>query len=139
MSWIFVIEQDHHLRNGMQDILELDGYSVRTAEDGIQGLELLEKANPPPALIFCDLMMPHLPGDELLARLQSPDYAHLNHIPFILMSARNYEKARIEIKEYHGIDLLESYFLSKPFDGEVIIKRVEVLTSDGWHGTGNSL
>ena len=45
---VLVVEDDIHLLEGIRDILELDGYSVLTAENGSNGIEVLNNQTAPP-------------------------------------------------------------------------------------------
>ncbi|MBS4049653.1 MAG: response regulator [Methylomonas sp.] len=68
---ILVIDDDPAVRGAFKLILEEDGYSVREAENGLQGLKMVEQARPD--LIFLDLRMPGIDGVETLRRLKALD------------------------------------------------------------------
>lgn len=68
---ILVIDDDPAVRGAFKLILEEEGYCVREAENGTQGLEMVAAQRPD--LIFLDLRMPGLDGVETLRRLHALD------------------------------------------------------------------
>jgi DNA-binding NtrC family response regulator len=68
MQWtILVIDDEKNIREGLGAALELDGYTVRLAEDGQVGLEIL--ADSDVDLVITDLRMPRVSGEEVLTRV----------------------------------------------------------------------
>lgn len=68
---IAVIEDDKPIQLMYKTKLELAGFTVVTADDGEQGLEVIRKHSP--ALILLDIRMPVMNGDEMLVRLRETD------------------------------------------------------------------
>ncbi|CAI8791386.1 response regulator [Methylocaldum szegediense] len=68
---ILVIDDDPAVRSAFKLILEADNFSVREAENGFQGIELVRAERPD--LIFLDLRMPGIDGVETLRRLKAID------------------------------------------------------------------
>ena len=64
---ILVIDDERAIRNSLKEILMLEGYDVETAENGVQGIAMVEKEKYD--VIFCDIKMPEMDGDEVLDRL----------------------------------------------------------------------
>ena len=64
---ILVIDDERAIRNSLKEILLLEGYEVETAENGVQGIAMVEKEKYD--VIFCDIKMPEMDGDEVLDRL----------------------------------------------------------------------
>lgn len=64
---ILVIDDERAIRNSLKEILMLEGYEVETAENGVQGIAMVEKEKYD--VIFCDIKMPGMDGDEVLDRL----------------------------------------------------------------------
>jgi DNA-binding NtrC family response regulator len=67
MSKILVIDDERSIRNTMKDILGFEGYTVELAENGIEGLELIN--NNDFDIIFCDIKMPEMDGIEVLEKI----------------------------------------------------------------------
>lgn len=70
-SKILVIDDDPAVRSAFKLILEDDSFSVREAENGLQGIEMAIAERPD--LIFLDLRMPGLDGVETMRRLKAFD------------------------------------------------------------------
>ncbi|MCP2621195.1 response regulator, partial [Candidatus Aminicenantes bacterium AC-334-E05] len=85
MTKILIIEDDKELLNGLIDNLTIEGYSVISAEDGENGLELARKESPD--LIILDLMLPKLSGQEICRILREEK----NLTPIIMLTAKGSE------------------------------------------------
>lgn len=68
-----VVEDNHDLRFLYEMKLEREGFLVRSADDGIAGLALVEHFKPD--IILLDLLLPHMSGAEMLARLRAEEWA----------------------------------------------------------------
>jgi len=71
MSRVAVIEDDDTLATMYEFKLKSEGYEVKRAANGVEGLELVKEFRPD--LILLDLMMPIMSGDEMLQRLRATD------------------------------------------------------------------
>jgi CheY-like chemotaxis protein len=83
---ILIIEDDADIRESLQQVLELEGYTVYTAGNGKEGLALLQRIERP-SLILLDLMMPIMNGWEFL-EAQRAD-AQVADVPVVIVSAAN--------------------------------------------------
>ena len=72
MTKIAIIEDDLAISQMYRIKFEAEGYEVETAENGKLGLELAEKMRPD--VILLDLMMPEMPGDEMLKQMRQTDW-----------------------------------------------------------------
>ena len=116
MDKILIIEDSHDLRHDIVDLLELEGYQVRGAENGRIGVELAREYLP--ALIICDIMMPELDGYGVLRTLQED--AATADIPLIFLTAKT-EKTDMR----HGMGLGADDYLTKPFDAQDLLRAVQ--------------
>ena len=92
MSNILVIEDDLEIRNALTEILAAEGYSVQSAPNGQEGLDLLRKGNHRPHVIILDLMMPIMDGWIFRNhQLQDPE---LSKIPVLVITADGNAKAK---------------------------------------------
>lgn len=82
--YILIVEDDADLRAVEAEVLDAEGYDVRTAADGVEALEAIDRAGTP-ALILLDLRMPRLNGWDLAARLRSRE--SLADVPIIVVAA----------------------------------------------------
>jgi CheY-like chemotaxis protein len=82
---ILVIEDDTEIREALKEILESEGYLVRTATNGQEGLDYLKSGATKPGIIVLDLMMPVMDGWNFRShQLQDPDFAK---IPVVVITA----------------------------------------------------
>ncbi len=112
---ILVVEDDSHLRTILAMMLEGANHSVRTAEDGIRGLE--EVRRDPPDLILLDVMMPGMDGFEVCRRLKENPVT--SRIPVIFLTAKTEDKDRI-----HGLEVFADDYVTKPWDPKELLFRV---------------
>lgn len=68
---IGLIEDDYNLQNMYKLKLELERFEVATADNGIEGLKMIESFKP--ALILLDLHMPNMGGAEMLSKLRQSE------------------------------------------------------------------
>ena len=66
---ILIVDDERSIRNSLKEILDDEGYDVDVAENGQQGVEMVEKEKYD--VIFCDIKMPVMDGVETLAKLTS--------------------------------------------------------------------
>jgi two-component system sensor histidine kinase/response regulator len=117
-AFILVVEDDPNLLEGIRAVLEVDGYTVETAENGEQALAVLRRTARSPELVVSDIMMPHMDGIDLLRQMrQVPAWVT---IPFIFLTARS-EKSDIQRGKQLGVD----DYLIKPFDADDLLIAVE--------------
>jgi CheY-like chemotaxis protein/CRP-like cAMP-binding protein len=114
---IVVIEDNKDVRENIGEILELSGYEVKTAPDGIKGMKIIKKDSPD--LIICDIMMPELDGYGVLHILQrNPETAS---IPFIFLTAKS------EKEDFRkGMNLGADDYITKPFEEVQLLEAIEV-------------
>ncbi len=84
VSDILIVDDDVDIRDALSRALELEGYRVSVAANGRVAWEKLH-AEPPPALVLLDLMMPVMNGAELLTLLRAD--AQLRALPVVLVTA----------------------------------------------------
>jgi DNA-binding response OmpR family regulator len=92
---ILLVEDDPMLRRLCGKMLEVNGYSVLTAEDGLEGLSKAQKEKPD--IIILDVMLPKMDGYKVSRILKSD--ARTKTIPIILHTARMEEKPDVILGE----------------------------------------
>ena len=103
MDSILVVEDNREAQAGLYELLQ-DAYSVRTADDGQQALDLLERGFQP-RLLIVDLSMPKVSGWDLLKYMQSDPALRLTRI--IVVTAMNPEDVHVvaDVVLYKPIDV----------------------------------
>lgn len=114
---VLLVEDNTDLRIFLSQQLS-EFYRVEVAGDGEEGLEKALKLIPD--LILSDVMMPKMDGIQMLGKLKN-DLA-TSHIPIILLTAKSSVESHIEGLKY-GAD----YYLTKPFDNELLLTSIEAL------------
>ncbi|KAF0250025.1 MAG: LuxR family transcriptional regulator [bacterium] len=110
---ILVIDDMPAITMLMSEYLSDQGYEVITAENGQEGLELMELT--PISLIICDVMMPKMGGFEFIERCRKIS----SHIPIIVVSAKSGSNTRSIVSE-----LGANGFLEKPINLEILSRLV---------------
>lgn len=82
---IMVIDDEPDVLEFVKDDLEAEGYEVRTAEDGVSGLEITQEFKPD--LIFLDMRMPRMDGFQFLEKLCLSQEEDILNTPVIMISA----------------------------------------------------
>jgi CheY-like chemotaxis protein len=103
---VLVVEDDHDLREMMEQMLHLEGFATFTAGNGLEALDVL-RAGARVRVILLDLMMPVMDGWEFRRHQQADP--HMAGIPVVVMSALNGDRLR-------EIDPLASFRKPLPFD-----------------------
>ncbi|WP_300726539.1 hybrid sensor histidine kinase/response regulator transcription factor [uncultured Bacteroides sp.] len=111
---ILVVEDNKDMRDYIRSILS-EYYVVLEASQGEEGLQVLKTNNVD--FIISDLMMPVMDGMEFSRRVKS-DFS-ISHIPFLMLTAKSSEEARLESYRM-GADA----FLLKPFDENLLLIRI---------------
>jgi len=99
----------------LHQTLDGRGYKLLVAKSGASALAIAAKAKP--SLILLDIMMPEMDGYEVCQQLQSNP--ELKDIPIIFLSALTDTKDKVK-----GLDLGAVDYISKPFQPEEVIARV---------------
>lgn len=115
---ILVVEDDEGTRLSLQDYLELEGYSVVTAEDGWKALQVVNQFQP--QLVITDISMPRIDGYAFLKSLRQQPAWRL--LPVIFLTARTATRERVQGYQF-GCDV----YLEKPFELEEIAAVVKNL------------
>ncbi|RZM75488.1 response regulator [Leptolyngbya iicbica LK] len=118
MPHILVVDDNADLRSYISNVLQRQGYQVRTAHDGVAALAMLETFTP--NLILTDLMMPGMSGLELLQQIRQTEA--LSSIPIVLLTAKVDDETRIE-----GVEQGADAYLGKPFNDRELLAEVRNL------------
>lgn len=118
MTLVLLVEDNQAVLESVALELEISGYEVITAEDGLQALARLENAPRLPDVVVSDIAMPRMDGYALLDRFRQDD--RLIAIPFIFLTAFN-EVESVRRGKEQGVD----EYLTKPFQIEDLVIAIE--------------
>jgi len=107
---ILLIEDDHSTASALEKVLDADGYQVRIAHRGDDGLGQAQRE--PCDLVITDLKLPGLSGLDLIAQL----HAAKPKLPIIMMTAHGTTETAIEAMKLGACD-----YLVKPFEADELL------------------
>jgi DNA-binding response OmpR family regulator len=113
---ILIIEDSIEIRENTAELLELSGYEVEVAADGIEGVRKAKAILPD--LVICDVMMPHLDGFGVLQVFSTQP--SLARIPFIFLTAKT---DRSDMRK--GMEMGADDYLTKPFQEVELLRAIE--------------
>ncbi len=112
---ILLVDDEATIREVVGQYLELEGYSVMQAADGLQALRLAEAS--PPDLVILDLMLPGIDGLEVCRRLRRTSAA-----PILMLTALSEESDQLM-----GFGLGADDYITKPFKPRELMMRVKAI------------
>lgn len=104
----------------IKDTLPMYGYHTDCAQNGISGLEFLEKNYQNIDLVLLDIMMPEMDGWETLKRIR--ESKNFNTIPVIMLTAVDED-----YKQISGLKIGADDYIVKPFILPNLLARIEAL------------
>ena len=124
---VLVVDDEKPLRDFVRRNLEVRGYKVLIASNGLEALAIFN--NEQIDLVILDIMMPHLDGLETTRRIRES-----SRVPIIILSAMGEE-----VDKVRAFDLEADDYLTKPFGVGELLSRVQaVLRRAKWAEPGTS-
>ncbi|ATW49830.1 two-component system response regulator CseB [Streptomyces xantholiticus] len=123
---VLFVEDDDVIREATQLALERDGFTVTAVPDGLRGLEAFRADRPDIALL--DVMVPGLDGVSLCRRIRDE-----STVPVIMLSAR-----ADSIDVVLGLEAGADDYVTKPFDGAVLVARIRAVLRRFGHASGGT-
>ncbi|MBC2162557.1 response regulator transcription factor [Listeria booriae] len=111
---ILIAEDDNDINHLIYEVLTREGYTVTQAFSGTEAK--LHWNNEAFDLLLCDLMLPGMTGEELIAEIIAKQSASI-----IVISAKNTIMDKVDLLKLGASD-----YITKPFDIEELLARVEV-------------
>ena len=115
---VLVVDDDDRMRKLLANRLEVEGYSIITAQDGEEAMQKVKDESP--LLLTLDLMMPKINGYEACRMLRFDD--QYKNLPIIILSALNTQFERDKAFEA-GADAV----FVKPFDLNLLVVKIKEL------------
>lgn len=116
---IVIVEDDNAIRESLEELLTSEGYSVRTACHGGEGLTLIEQFSGK-CLVLLDLQMPVMNGEQLLDALSVHPNPEISKTPVIVLTARG-EPLRRTV----------AGFIRKPLNVDELLRTIAFLGMSG--------
>ncbi len=116
---VLVVDDEPHVVRIIQMKLEQGPFRVTLAYDGIQALEALEREGDL-KMVLLDIMMPHVSGLEVLARLRANDSTR--ELPVVILTAAGHDTQRERAMTLGATD-----FMTKPFSPKKLMARTAEL------------
>ncbi len=117
MPRVLVVDDEKDLRSLLEYNLVQAGFGVVTAENGREALERVRES--PPDLVLLDVLLPDMPGTEVLKALRRTSPRPL---PILMLTAKGEEIDRVL-----GLELGADDYVVKPFSVRELILRVRAL------------
>jgi DNA-binding response OmpR family regulator len=119
---ILLVDDDPDIRDAISVILEVQGYEVITAKDGLECFNMLGAEKPD--LLILDLLMPKMDGFEVFKELKSQKWAEFHSMPVIILTSVREEASLRRYKLETGHTLSTDDYIEKPIVPEVLIRSV---------------
>ncbi|HHY65389.1 MAG TPA: response regulator transcription factor [Clostridiaceae bacterium] len=116
MFRILVVDDDKHTRRLFEDVLKAENYTVLTAANGEEALEIMDREHID--LVVLDIMMPKMDGYELTKVLRKTN----NNLPILMVSAKQLPEDRRK-----GFIVGTDDYMTKPIDVEEMLLRIKAL------------
>ena len=113
---ILLVEDDDNFGTVLRDYLQLNGYKVVLARNGLEGFEKFKKYEFD--ICILDVMMPYKDGFTLAKEIRSKDKT----TPIVFLTAKSMKEDVLK-----GYKIGADDYLTKPFDSEILLKKLEVL------------
>ena len=112
---ILVVDDEARMRRFIRMNMELEGYQIVEADNGVDALEQIRQHTPD--LVIMDVMMPQMDGFETLRLLRE-----ISTVPVILLTVKGDEEDKIQ-----GLGLGADDYITKPFSPRELVSRVEAV------------
>jgi DNA-binding response OmpR family regulator len=116
MFHILVVDDDKNTRLFLKAVLERAGYTVSTAENGEDALDVMDKEHVD--LVVLDIMMPKMDGYEFTKTLREAQ----NYLPILMVSAK-----QLPADKHKGFLVGTDDYITKPIDDEEMLYRIKAL------------
>jgi two-component system, OmpR family, response regulator ResD len=112
---ILIVDDEPTVREVLGQYLQLEGYMVLQAADGLEALRLAEVS--PPDLVILDLMLPGIDGLDVCSRLRAR-----SAVPILMLTARTEDADK-----FAGFEAGTDDYITKPFRAREVVLRVQAI------------
>lgn len=117
---ILLVEDEENLLKTIQLNLELEGYTVSTAANGLEALKVFKKGAY--NLVVIDVMLPEMNGFDVCEQIRKEN----TKVPILFLTAKGSSADKIQ-----GLKLGADDYLTKPFNLEELLLRIQILIKRG--------
>lgn len=118
MSKILIVEDEARIARFIELELQHEGYEVKTAGDGVNGLQAAQSWQP--ELLVLDLMLPGISGIEVCRRLRAQEATA--ELPILMLTAKDDVSDKVM-----GLDMGADDYMTKPFAIEELLARIRTI------------
>ncbi|MFT7344243.1 MAG: two-component system alkaline phosphatase synthesis response regulator PhoP [Lentimonas sp.] len=115
---ILIVDDEKDIRDILEYNLKKEGFEVRTAENGVKGLDISKSFKPD--LILLDVMMPEMDGMEMCEALRNTPGFEQTYICFLTARSEDYSQVA-------GLDAGADDYITKPIKTRVLISRINAM------------
>ena len=115
MKKILVVEDEKDIQNIIKAFLENARYKVEIADDGLDGINIIQKNKFD--LVLLDIMMPKIDGFVVCEMIRKN-----SNVPIIILTALTDEESQLK-----GFDKLADDYITKPFSMPIVLKHIEAI------------
>ena len=115
---ILIVDDEPAIVLSLQDHLEVNGYEVVTAGNGVEGLQ--KAVQEKPDVILLDVIMPIMDGQEMLEALRKQPGGDFSSVIMLTGQNQTYDFARANV---YGVD----DYIVKPFELSELLEKIEVV------------
>jgi two-component system response regulator ResD len=112
---ILIVDDEPTVREVLGQYLQLEGYMVLQAADGLEALRVAEAS--PPDLVILDLMLPGIDGLDVCSRLRAK-----SAVPILMLTARTEDADK-----FAGFEAGTDDYITKPFRAREVVLRVQAI------------
>jgi DNA-binding response OmpR family regulator len=117
---VLLVDDEPSIRETLSFMLEMEGFSVATAEDGLRGLEMAQRLRPPVMLL--DAMLPQLDGFSVCRQLKGEPATASTRIIMLTALGQRSDRER-------ALGAGADFYFSKPFDEDELVTLLRRLTA----------
>jgi DNA-binding response OmpR family regulator len=113
---VLIVEDDAHIRLGLEEVLRSDGFQVTSCSRGDQAVDAVSRQQPD--LLVLDVMLPGLSGYEVCKELRRRKAT----LPILMLTAKGQELDKVV-----GLELGADDYVTKPFGVRELLARIHAL------------
>lgn len=119
---VLTVDDSRTMQGMLRKALETAGYDIIQGNDGVEGLEVLQAADPKPHAIITDINMPRMNGFELIEEIRKLE--QYKHIPIIVLTTESDPAKKARAREAGATG-----WIIKPFNSDSLVAAIRRVTA----------